>query len=138
MPAYLNTLGSVSRRGQWRFREVLRVVRVDGRVDGSDNGLIDLASASELLLTVTRRHPIRHQAWCGAVFGSDDGFCEPAPVLTASLSAGTLFVSNPGVVEAVFPAGSLRGFPPGIYDVRLTVTIGPETAEIYDEPVEFA
>ena len=138
MPSYLNTLGSVSRRGQWRFREILRAVRADGRVDVSDDGLIDFASASDIVLTVTRRPPVQHQAWCGPAFGWSDGYRAPAPVLTASLSAGTLLVSNPGIVEALFPAGALLAFAPGLYDVRISVTIGPETAEIFDEPVAFA
>lgn len=138
MPSYLNTLGSVSRRGQWRFREILRAVRADGRVDVSDEGLIDFASASDIVLTVTRRPPIRHSAWCGPAFGWADGYCAPAPVLSASLSAGSLTVANPGIVEALFPAGTLLGFAPGLYDVRISITIGSETAEIFDEPVEFA
>jgi hypothetical protein len=138
MSSYLNTLGSVSRRGQWRFREVLRAERADGRVDLTDDGLIDFASASEIVLTVTRRPPVRHQAWCGPAFGWADGYCASAPVLSASLSAGTLVVSNPGIVEAVFPAGSLLGFAPGIYDVRIAITIGAETAEIFEEPVALA
>ena len=138
MPSYLNTLGSVSRRGQWRFRQVLRSVRADGRVDVSDGGLIDFAAASDVVMTVTRRHPIRHQSWCGPAYGSDDGHCEPTPVLGASLSAGTLVVSDPGIVEALFPAGTLLRLRPGLYDVRLTITIGPETAEIFDEPIAFA
>lgn len=138
MPSYLNTLGSVSRRGQWRFREILRAVRPDGRLDLADSGLVDFSTASDIVLTVTRRPPIRHRAWCGPAFGSADGFCEPAPVLSASLSAGTLVAANPGIIEVVFSAGSLLGFAPGLYDVRITITIGPETAEIFDEPVEFA
>ena len=138
MPSYLNTLGSVSRRGQWRFREILRARRADGRVDVSDDGLVDFASASDIILTVTRRPPIRHQAWCGPAFGSADGYCAPVPVLSASLSAGTLTALNPGIVEAVFPAGTLLQFAPGLYDVRISIRIGPETAEIFDEPVAFA
>ena len=138
MASYMNTLGAVSRRGQWRFRHVFRFGCADGRMDVSDAGLIDFSSASDLVLRVTRRPPIRHQSWCGPAFGSTDGYCEPAPVLSASLAAGTLVVSNPGIVEAVFPAGSLLQLPPGLYDVRITVTIGPETAEIFDEPIEFA
>ncbi|KQU17733.1 hypothetical protein ASG63_09600 [Methylobacterium sp. Leaf94] len=138
MPSYLNTLGSVSRRGQWRFREILRAVRADGRVDVSDEGLIDFSTASDIVLTVTRRPPVQHQAWCGPVYGSADGYCAPAPVLSASLAAGSLTVSNPGIVEALFPAGTLLGFRPGLYDVRISITIDSETAEIFDEPIAFA
>lgn len=58
--------------------------------------------------------------------------------MTASFAAGSLVVSNPGIVEAVFPAGSLRDLYPGIYDARVFVTIGPETEEVFCEPVEFA
>ncbi len=38
-----------------------------------------------------------------------------------TLAAGSLFVSNPG-----------------LYDVRVFITIGPETEEIFCEPVELA
>ena len=138
MPSFMNTLGSVSRRGQWRFREILRGIRADGRIDLSDDGLIDFTSASDIVLTVTRRPPFRHQDCCGSASGWANGDRAPAPVLNASLSAGTLLASNPGIVQAVFPAGALLSFAPGIYDVRISITIGPETAEIFDEPIEFA
>jgi hypothetical protein len=59
-------------------------------------------------------------------------------VLAASLAAGSLVVSNPGLVEVVFPHGSLLDVPPGLYDARIFVTIGPETEEVFCEPVEFA
>ncbi|KQP61122.1 hypothetical protein ASF41_22905 [Methylobacterium sp. Leaf111] len=134
----MNTLGAVSRRGQWRFRHVFRSATPDDRLDISDAGLIDFSRASDLVLSVTRRPPVQHRAWCGPVFGSADSYCEPAPVLSASLTTATLIVSNPGLVEALFPAGSLLGLRPGLYDVRILVTIGPETAEIFDEPIEFA
>lgn len=127
MPSFMNALGSVSRQGQWRFRRILRATDARGRVDASDSGLIDFSACSEIALTVTRRAPHR------------GGWDEPkaAPVLAASLTAGTLFASNPGIVEAVFPAGSLLCVPPGLYDVRILVTIGPETEQIFFEPVEF-
>lgn len=134
MPAFLNTLGSVSRRGQWRFRQTLRAKRTDGRVDVSDDGLIDLDGASDLVLTVTPRAPLGRNG-CSAKLGCGDA---PVPVLTASLAADTLQVRSPGFVEALFPRGRLLAFLPGIYDVRLAITIGPETAEIFDEPIEFA
>jgi len=135
MPAFLNTLRSVSRRGQWRFRQTLRAKRPDGRVDISDAGLIDFDAASDIVLTVTPRAPVGSRAgWIGEA-------CEsfaPLPVLTASLAADTLQVRSPGFVEALFPSRRLLAIPPGIYDVRLAITIGPETAEIFDEPIEFA
>lgn len=139
MPAFLNALGAVSRRGQWRFREILRTRRADGRVDLSDAGLIDFSYVSAAVLTVTPRAPARRWGWGLSAFlsGGCDGY-GPEPVFSASLAAGTLRLLNPGIVEAVFPAGSLLGFPSGLYDVRITVTVGPETAEVYDEPVEFA
>jgi hypothetical protein len=110
----------------------------NGRLDVSDAGLIDFSTASDIVFTVTCRPLVQHQAWCGPVFGSADGYCEPAPVLSASLATGTLMVANPGIVEVLFPAGTLLGLPPGLYDVRISITIGSETAEIFDEPVEFA
>lgn len=92
----------------------------------TDAGLIDFSTCSEVLLTVTPRAP--HRGCSG----------DAAPVMTASLAAGSLVVSNPGLVEAVFPAGSLNDLRPGLYDVRVLVTIGPETEEVFCEPVEFA
>ncbi|POR42574.1 hypothetical protein [Methylobacterium sp. V23] len=133
MPSYMNTLGAVSRRGQWRFRHVFRSATADDRLDISDAGLIDFSRASDLVLTVTPRPPVRHHARDWGRSGVD-----LAPILSASWSAGTLLVANPGIVEAVFQAGTLLNFPPGLYDVRVSVTIGPETAEIFDEPIEFA
>lgn len=124
----MNTLRAVSRRGQWRFRQVLRGADERGRLDIADAGLIDLSTCSEVALEVTPRAP--HRGGC-------DGR-DPAPVLAASLASGTLVVSNPGLVEAVFPAGSLLDVPPGLYDARIFVTIGPETEEVFCEPVEFA
>lgn len=126
MPSFMNTLGAVSRRGQWRFRHVFRSADERGRLDVTDAGLIDFSTCSEVLLTVTPRAPRR------------GGWSEADPVLAASLAAGTLVVSNPGIVEAVFPQGALHCLPPGIYDARVFVTIGPETEEIFCEPVEFA
>ncbi|QIJ77123.1 hypothetical protein GU700_22655 [Methylobacterium sp. NI91] len=123
----MNTLGALSRQGQWRFRHVFRGADERGRLDVSDAGLIDFSNCSEVALTVTPRPPYRG---CGA-----NG---AGPVLAASLAGGTLFVSNPGLVEAVFPAGSLTDLCPGIYDARIFVTIGPETEEVFCEPVEFA
>jgi hypothetical protein len=133
MPSFMNTLGAVSRRGQWRFRHVFRSATPDDRLDISDAGLIDFSRASDLVLTVTPRPPVRRHACDWGWTGGD-----PASIFSASWSAGTLVVSNPGIVEAVFPAGTLLNFPPGLYDVRVSVTIGPETAEIFDEPIEFA
>jgi len=134
MPSFMNTLGARPRGGQWRFRHVFRASDALGRLDTTDAGLIDFSSCSEVLLTVTPRDP-RHRGpadcWSGC-------WAEPPAVLSAALSKGTLTVSNPGLVEAVFPAGSLLVFPPGVYDVRVAVTIGPETEEIFREPVEFA
>ncbi|GJE70716.1 hypothetical protein [Methylorubrum podarium] len=128
MPSFMNTLGAVSRRGQWRFRHVFRGADERGRLDISDAGLIDFSTCTEVLLTVTARAPHRG-CW---------GNLDPEPVMSASLAGGTLIVSNPGLVEAVFPAGSLLDLHPGLYDVRVSVTIGPETEEIFCEPVEFA
>ncbi|GEP04023.1 hypothetical protein [Methylobacterium oxalidis] len=130
MPAFLNTLRSVPRRGQWRFRQILRGRRADGRVDVTDAGLIDFSTVSAAMLTVTPRRP---RWWdLGLCAGQA---CEPAPVLTASYPNGILALATLGIVEAVFPDGWARCIPPGLYDVRIAVTIGPETAEIFDEPV---
>ncbi|SOR27126.1 protein of unknown function [Methylorubrum extorquens] len=128
MPSFMNTLGAVSRRGQWRFRHVFRAADARGRLDPTDEGLIDFSTCSEVALEVTPRAPHRG-CWSRQ---------DPAPVLAASLASGTLVVSNPGIVEAVFPAGSLTDLRPGIYDTRVLVTIGPETEEVFCEPVEFA
>ena len=57
-------------------------------------------------------------------------------MLSASLAAGTLLVSDPGILEALWPAGWSAQIPPGLYDLRVTVTIATETAVILDEPVE--
>lgn len=127
MPSFMNTLGAVSRRGQWRFRHVFRSADERGRLDITDAGLIDFSACSEVALEVTPRAP--HRGCSGR---------EPEPVLAASLASGTLVVSNPGLVEAVFPAGSLFDVAPGLYDVRIFVTIGPETEQVFCEPVEFA
>lgn len=129
MPSFMNTLGARPRRGQWRFRHSFRASDALGRLDVTDAGLIDFSTCSEILLTVTPRdlrHQCRHECGLG-----------PAPVLSASLSTGTLTAANPGILEALFPVGSLLGFPPGLYDVAVTVTIGPETEEIFREPIEF-
>jgi len=134
MPSFMNTLGARPRGGQWRFRHVFRASDALGRLDVTDAGLIDFSGCSEILLTVTPRDP-RHRAWCGWWTGR---WAEPVPVLSAAMSTGTLKLSNPGILEAVFPAGSLLTFPSGLYDVRVAVTIGPETEEIFREPVEFA
>lgn len=124
----MNTLGTVSRRGQWRFRHVFRAADERGRLDISDEGLLDFSACSEVVLEVMPRMPHR------GCRGSQD----LEPILTASLTAGTLIISNPGLVEAVFPAGSLSSVPPGLYDARILITIGPETEEVFCEPVEFA
>ncbi|GLS44357.1 hypothetical protein [Methylobacterium brachythecii] len=134
MPAFMNTLGGVSRRGQWRFRHVFRSANERGQLDVTDAGLIDFSTASDVVLTVVPREPVQPRAWCFELGGCHGH----RPVLMAALSAGTLAVSNPGIVEALFPRGSLLGFPPGLYDVRVSVTIGPETEEIFNEPIEFA
>lgn len=126
--AFRNALGTVSRMGQWRFRRVLRASLPDGRLDLSDDGLIDFSACSEILLTVTPRPP----------FGGQRRGLDPDPVLAASMTAGTLVVSNPGIVEALFPTGWSASVPPGLYDARVLVTVGPETAAIFDEPVEIA
>ncbi|MEN3229178.1 hypothetical protein PUR21_16295 [Methylorubrum rhodesianum] len=138
MPSFMNTLGAVSRLGQWRFRHVFRSADERGRLDVTDAGLVDFSTCSEVLLTVTPRAPHRG-CWSGHAphRGCWSGHA-PEPVMTASLAAGSLVVSNPGLVEAVFPVGSLLDVPPGLYDVRVLVTIGPETEEIFCEPVEFA
>lgn len=125
--AFLNTLGRVSRHGQRRFRHVFRASAVDGRLDLTDNGLIDLGNASAVTLTVSER--ASYPGW------SRPG-CEPCVVASAALADGSLSVFNPGFVEAVFPAGWAANVAPGLYDLRITVTIGPETACILDEPVE--
>lgn len=131
MPSFMNTLGAVSRRGQWRFRHVFRSADAAGGLDTTDDGLIDFSSCSEVALIVALR-AAHHGFWANKT-------CETvAPLLAASFSNGTLVVSNPGLVEALFPAGSLLAIPAGLYDVRVSVTIGPETAEIFDEPIEFA
>lgn len=126
--AFLNALGAVSRHGQWRLRLVLRAGFHDGRLDLSDAGLIDFSTAS-LRLTVTPRPPLHgcRSTWCGH---------EPEPALSANSADGSLFVSNPGIVEALFPSGWSACIPPGLYDVRVLMTVGPETARIFDEPVE--
>lgn len=126
--AFLNTLGAVSRQGQWRLRLVLRAGFADGRLDLSHEGLIDFSTAS-LRLTVTPRPPVDpcRIRWCGH---------EPEPALSAGTGDGSLLVSNPGIVEALFPNGWSACVPPGLYDVRVLMTVGPETACIFDEPVE--
>lgn len=131
--AFLNSLGTVSRGGQWRFRRIFRSAYADGRLDQSDAGLIDFRRASLVVLTVTPRPPFdRGRCWDGAVDGCDG----PAPVLTASTADRSLLIVSPGLVEALFPASVMSRVRPGLYDVRLVLTIGPETAEIMAEPVE--
>lgn len=134
MPSFMNTLGARPRGGQWRFRHVFRWSDALGRLDVTDAGLIDFSSCSEILLTVTPRDPLC-LFWSGWWSGR---WSKPPAVLSAAKSIGTLVVSSPGILEAVFPAGSLLTFPPGLYDVRVAVTIGPETEEIFREPIEFA
>ena len=136
MHAYLNTLGTVSRRGQWRFRQVLRARRADGRLDTTDAGLVDFTSVTAALLTASPRMPVIRAGYCTVPYGPD-ARGEPAPVLAASLADGSLRLYGPGIVEALFPAGSLLAFPRGIYDVRILLTIGPETSEVFDEAVSF-
>jgi len=118
MASYMNTLGAVSRRGQWRFRHIFRSGTANGRLDTSDAGLIDFSTASNVVFTVTRRHPVQHHAWCKPVFGSADGYCEPAPVLSASLATDTLMVpilesskrcSRPAPCSASRPASTTSG-----------------------------
>ena len=133
MPSFMNTLGARPRGGQWRFRHIFRSADALGRLDVTDAGLIDFSGCSEVLLTVTPRDP-RHHCRGGGWAGTCS---EPQPVLSAAMTTGTLTVVNPGFVESVFPLGSLLAFPPGLYDVRVAVTIGPETEEIFREPVEF-
>lgn len=132
---FLNALGSVSRHGQWRFRRVFRASLPDGRLDMSDAGLIDFSAASLVRLTVVPRPPYRRVGWDGDFCGSEH-WPEARPILSASTADGTLLVRNPGIIEALFPDGWSRSVPPGLYDVRLLVTIGPETAEILNQPVE--
>lgn len=130
--AFLNALGRVSRRGQWRLRRIMRAALPDGRLDLTDSGLIDFSSASLIRLTVSARAPELCRGgphWNGCWHG-------PEPVLSASTADGALFVSNPGILEAVFPDGWSACVPPGLYDVRVLLTVGSETAEIFDEPVE--
>ena len=134
MPSFTNTLGARPRSGQWRFRHIFRWSDALGRLDVTEAGLIDFSNCSEILLTVTPRDP-RCRSWSGWWSGC---WSEPPAVLSAAKSAGTLAVWNPGTLESVFPAGSLLAFPPGLYDVRVAVTIGPETEEIFREPIEFA
>lgn len=122
----MNTLGAISRGGQWRFRRIFRATDALGRIDLSDDGLIDFSACSEVALEVTPRASQR--AWR----------CDAEPELEASLAAGTLFISNPGIVEAVFPEGSLLCLAPGLYDVRVFVTIGAEKTEMLNEPIEFS
>lgn len=126
--SFLNAMGRVSRHGQWRLRRILRAQLPDGRLDLSADGLIDFSTCSDVVLTVTPRPP-HCGGWSGLV---------SEPVLRASLAAGTLVVSNPGIVEALFPSGWSACIPAGHYDVRIQVTVGPETAVIFDEPVELA
>lgn len=126
MPSFMNTLGAVSRRGQWRFRRLLRASDARGQVDISDDGLLDFSGCSEILIEVAPR--ASHRGW---QLGRD-----AEPVLTASLSAGTVFVSNPGIVETVFADGALSCVPTGLYDVRILVSIGPETEQVFCEPIE--
>lgn len=131
--AFLNALGRVSRRGQWRLRGIMRAALPDGRLDLADSGLIDFSAASLVRLTLTPRAPEA----CRGVLGCGDRR-DPDPVLSASTADGTLLVSNPGIIEALFPDGWSRCVPPGLYDVRILLTVGSETAEIFDEPVEIA
>lgn len=126
--AFLNAMGAVSRHGQWRLRRVLRATLPDGRLDLSDGGLIDFSAASEVALHVVPRLP-HPGGWRSTCHG-------PQPVLTALASDGTLVLSNPGIVEALFPAGWSACIPPGIYDVRILMSVGPETAAVFDNPVE--
>lgn len=129
MPTFLNTLGTVSRHGSWRFRQVIRTQRADGRTDMSDDGLADFSGDDEVLLTVSRRTPARG-CW-------DEACGEPVPVLSASLSTGTLYAAA-GVVEALFPPEAMQCVPPGIYDARILRTVGDETTEAFSEVLEFA
>lgn len=131
--SYLNGLGRVRRNGQWRLRLVIRQVDPaypDGRLDLSDNGLVDFPEGAEVLLTVTRRRDRSTRGsfgTCGEVGG------EVPPVLQASRSDGTLFVSSPGWIEAVFPAGWSARIPDGLLDVRVFLTIGPETTLVRED-----
>ena len=127
--SYLTARGTVSRHGQWRVRRGLRARDARGRLDMSDNGLVDLSTADRVTLGVYRRAPFLHR-WCGTSLGASDG-----PILAGSSADGTLFVSSPGVVERLFPDGWGASVPPRLYDVRITVTVGPEPALIADDPV---
>lgn len=126
--AFINTLGRVSRHGQWRLRGTLRAMAIDGRLDLGEDGLFGFENVSAAVLLVTPRPP--YQGWGGCN--------EPPVVLSASLADETLTLLSPGFFEALFPSGWSASVPPGDYDVRLFLTIGPETARVYDEPVTLA
>lgn len=127
--AFLNTLGRVSRLGQWRFRHVFRVSDATGRIDQSDNGLFAFGEA-DVRLTLSPRPPLVARLCWDA--------CAPADraVLAASRSAGSLGVYDPGHIEAVFPAGWSQHIPPGLYDLRIAVTVDAATAILLDQPID--
>lgn len=124
---FLIQAGRVSRRGQWRFRHTFRAADLTGRTDPTDDGLYGWGDVTAAVLTVTKRPP--YPGWANG--------CDPAPVLSASYPDGNFRLLDPGGVEVVFPNGWSASVPPGLYDLRIEVTIGPETAVIFDEPVEF-
>lgn len=126
--AFLNTLGRISRLGQWRFRHVFRVSDATGRIDQTDNGLFAFGT-SDVVLTLSPRPPIRRDR-CGAEC------MDASTVLAAARSAGTLSVYDPGHIEAVFPNGWSRHIPPGLYDLRVAVLVGGDTSVILDQPVD--
>ena len=128
--AFLNALGRVSRRGQWLFQRVVRLALIDGRLDQSDNGLLAMGNASDIVLTVHERPPYRSRSHAVR--------CEPDPVFTASLRNDTLRISDPGFVQVMFPNGWASELEPGLYDLRINMMLDEQVAVIFDEPFELA
>ncbi len=103
--AFLNAMGAVSRHGQWRLRRVLRSSLPDGRLDLSDAGLFDLSAAH-------RRGASGRAPAVAPALPDDVLWRRPFPVLVAAATAGTLVVSNPGIVEALFRSDGRPVFRP--------------------------
>ncbi|WP_157080668.1 hypothetical protein [Methylobacterium variabile] len=126
----LTKFGAVSLRGLWRdtltFPEVsdgtltdfsvalleMRVVPEGCRADRDDYGWrrVDRGDWARASLTAT----------------------------TAGTGQGTLTVIGPSAVLFYFPAEIMRSQRPGVHEVSISATIGPETAEILREKVVFA
>jgi hypothetical protein len=118
--AYSGALHEVSNRASWNDVVELR--------DTETGELFDFSDAQEIVVQVVN---LTYDNFFRFGYGYGFGGYIGAPIITASLSAGTVQIIAQGQFQFAFTRATMNTLPPGDYNAGMTMVKDEETTQLF-------